>query len=636
MNPTLLKKEIRGLRFCTLLILVFYGIGWVDQLYNEFPDRYAEEALNDGSSWLVYWLLVGLFIGITSFNQEREHETLGFLDGLAVSRTSIFLHKLLAALFLMVFATSLMWVQVLLLDGFSATSVSPAIPWNRYLAECGLGLLLGINITAVGMVLSFTRKWFPLIAGVLFLGLVLAATSARQWVTWIDSSALVTIKEGDDGAWIVPWKQVTGFSLLGATMLLLACLLFRWRDGRISRWLERESAVWQKFVLGALVVSVWCAGFFFFVKSQDTPDDDDTVAEAAGAIPTKNPDTRVVGFASHETEHYEVLFKESQRKEVMDLIGGMDAIYQQAADYFQNPSLPKGRIVLDVASSVDSHAAGVTNWTKIRVPLTRSEDSLDFMQVLRHETAHVIIEQLSDGKASTYFNAMRAFHEGVATAVEVSPDDEETGIARQKMESWAALADSRGRVPLETLLDDELLNKQYDPALAYPLGYVFAKALVEIGGPSLPRRVAETLQDSPPPPNPSSRQLWQHVLQECGTSLETVIASYTAGLTRVSAQESTYVAGFPRLSAEVTVEGEEIIIRMNPFTGKIAEADPICFIEKSMGLVDHKTSIRASPDGTFRLKRSEYRGNRLRYLLGWGAEDMRYPVFEPWAEKVIP
>jgi ABC-type transport system involved in multi-copper enzyme maturation permease subunit len=636
MNPTLLKKEIRGLRFCTLLILVFYGIGWVDQLYNEFPDRYAEEAVNDGGSWLVYWLLVGLFIGITSFNQEREHETLGFLDGLAVSRTSIFLHKLAAALLVMVFATSLMWVQVLLLDGFSATSMSPAIPWSRYLAECGLGLLLGINITAVGMVLSFTRKWFPLIAGVLFLGLVLAATSARQWVTWIDSSALVTIKVGDDGAWIVPWKQLTGFSLLGTTMLLLACLLFRWRDGRISRWLEREFAVWQKVLIGAAVVAVWCAGFIFFAKSQKTEDHGDTVAEAAGAIPTQNPDARVVGFASHETEHYEVLFKESQRKEVTELDDGMDEIYQQVAGYFQNPSLPGGRIVLDVASSVDSHAAGVANWTKIRVPLSKSEDSLDFMQVLRHETAHVFIEQLSDGKATTYFNAMRAFHEGVATAVEVSPDDEETRTARLKMERWAALADSRGRVPLETLLDDEELRTRYDPALAYPLGYVFATALVEIGGPGLPRRVMETLRDSPPPPNPTSRQVWQHVLQECGTSLETVVAAYAAGLNRVSAQEASYVAGFPRLSAEVTVEGGEIVIRLNPYQEETQEAKPICLVERSMGLTEKNQAIRISPDGTFRLPRGELRGNRIRYLLGWDAEDMRYPVLEPWAEKTIP
>jgi hypothetical protein len=635
MNPTLLKKEIRGLRFCTLLIVVFYGIGWIEQLYSKFPDRYAEEVMNDGGDWLIYWLLVGLFIGITSFNQEREHETLGFLDGLAVSRTAIFLHKLAAALLVVTLAISLELVQALLLEGFSATSVSGALLWKRDLAEGCLALLLGINITAIGMVLSFTRKWFPLVAGVLFLGLVLAATSARQWVTWIDTSALVTVSVGEDGVWIVPWKQVTSFSLLAVAMLLLACLLFRWRDGRISRWLEREFALWLKMVLGVMVAAVWCTGFFFFIKSQEAPDKENTVAEAAGAIPSKNPNARVVGFASHETTHYEVLFKESQRKEVMEQIGGMDAIYEQVADYFQSPSLPKGRIVLDVASSVDSHAAGVTNWTKIRVPLSKSEGSLDFSQVLRHETAHVFLEQLSDGKASTYFNAMRAFHEGVATAVEVSPDDEASRTARLKMERWVALADSRGRVPLETLLDDELLKKQYDPALAYPLGYVFAKALVEIGGPSLPRRVVETLRDSPPPPNPTSRQLWQHVLQECGTSLETVIASYTVGLTRVSAQESTYVAGFPRLSAEVTVEGEEIIIRLNPFTGQIAEAEPICFIEKSMGLVDHKTSVRASPDGTFRLKRSEYRGNRLRYLLGWHAKDMRYPVFEPWAEKAI-
>ena len=158
----------------------------------------------------------------------------------------------------------------------------------------------------------------------------------------------------------------------------------------------------------------------------------------------------------------------------MKLVGGMDTIYQQVADYFQKPSLPSGRIVLDMASSVDSHAVGVTNWTKIRVLMTKGEEQMDFMQVLRHETAHVFIEQISDGKAKVYFNALRAFHEGVATAVELAPDDEATGAARLKMERWAALANSRGKVPLALLCDDVALEQEFDDALVYPLGYVFA------------------------------------------------------------------------------------------------------------------------------------------------------------------
>ena len=155
----------------------------------------------------------------------------------------------------------------------------------------------------------------------------------------------------------------------------------------------------------------------------------------------------------------DLIFK-SQNAEVTKQAEGMDAIYQNVADYFQNPTFAGGWIVLDVASSVDSHATGVTNWTKIRVPLAKAKSSLHFDQTLRHETSHVFIEKMSNGNATTHFNAMRAFHEGVATAVELSVDDKATSEARLKMERRAALEDSRSEVLLELLCDDNELRKK--------------------------------------------------------------------------------------------------------------------------------------------------------------------------------
>lgn len=632
MNITLLKKELTGLRFCILLIVVLAGMSWTDNLLTGFPDRMLDEDAQEGADWLVHWLLVGLFIGMTSFNQEREHQTQGFLDGLAVSRLAIFLHKLLAALMVVSLCCLLELLRMLVLAGLSGTSVSGPLPWQLHLAECSLALLLGITVVAVGMVLSFTRKWFPLVAGLLLLALVLLSSSSQSWVAWINSSALVTPTLSEGGALIIPWKQVGGFSLLAAVTLLLSCLLFRWRDGFISRWFERDSAVWEKLLLGIVVVGVWGTAFVIFANSQKTDDDNNPVTDSAGVIAATQPDSEIVGFASHETEHYDVIFKESQREEVMKLVGGMDTIYQQVADYFQKPSLPSGRIVLDMASSVDSHAAGVTNWTKIRVPMAKGEGRLDFMQVLRHETAHVFIEQISDGKAMAYFNELRAFHEGVATAVELAPDDEATGAARLKMERWAALANSRGKVPLALLCDDEALKEEFDGALVYPLGYVFAKSLVEVGGPRLPGRILEVLKNTPPPLKADSTTLWQHVLQECGTSYETVISTYAGRLALLNSQEQSYIAGFPRLSAKVTVEGEDIVIRLNDFSGQANDVKPICLAAKSMGITNVDRPIPRSADGSFRLKRSQHTGNHLRYLLGWSSEEMRYPVFEPWAE----
>lgn len=633
MNLTLLKKELVGLRFCILLIMGIMGIYIIYGLLTTFPDRSFFDATNvRGAGSLLDWLLVGIFIGMISFNQEQEHQTQGFLDGLAVSRLTIFLHKLLAALLVGVFFCVLKLLFKLIFSSLSMTSISGPVKWQLILAEGSLKMLLEITVVGVSMILSFTRKWFPLLAGLLFLILVLLYTSSNQWVSWIDVNALVSPTLDTGGAVVIPWRQVTGFSIFGFIVLLLAGILFQWRDGVISSWNERDLTTWQKVPLAALIVSVWATAFFIFSKSMYDDYPEDSNVDSVGENQSTRPDTEIGGFCSHSTEHYDVIFKESQRDEVMKLVDGMDEIYQQVADYFQNPSLPPGRIVLDVASSVDSHAAGVTNWTKIRVPMLKGKEHLDFMQTLRHETAHVFIGQISDGQDSKYFNAMRVFHEGVATAVELSTDDEATHVARLKMERWAALVDSREKVPFDLLCDDEMCETRFEDAVVYPLGYVFAKSLVKVGGPALPRRVLETLKKSPPSLRFSSTRFWEQILQECGTSLETVISTYTQQLALLKTREQSYVAGFPRLSAKIKVENEEIVIRLDDFSGQAEGLKPICLILKPMGITDINQPLWRSADGSFRLNLSQHTGNELRYLLGWSSDEMRYPVFEPWAK----
>ncbi len=633
MNLTLLKKELFGLRFCMLLIMAITGTLLIHGLLSGFPDRTPFDATSvGGASVLGDWLLVGMFIGMISFNQEREYQTQGFLDGLAVSRLTIFLHKLLAALLVGVFFCVLKLLITLTFASLSTTSISGPVKWQLILAEKGLQMLLEITVVGVSMILSYTRKWFPLLAGLLVLVLVLLYTSSNQWVLWVDVNALVSPTLDTGETVVIPWRQVTGFSIVGFVMLLLAGILFQWRDGIISRWNERDLTTWQKVPLAVAIVGVWGTAFFVFSKFERANYRKDPIADSTGATQSTRPDRGIGGSCSHSTEHYDVIFKESQREEVMKLVGGMDAIYQQVADYFQNPSLPPGRIVLDVATSVDSHAAGVTNWTKIRVPMLKAEGHVDFMQTLRHETAHVFIGQISDGKDTEYFNAMRVFHEGVATAVELSTDDEATRTARLKMERWVALVDSRGNVPFDLLCDDEELKTKFETAVVYPLGYVFAKSLVKVGGPALPRRVLETLKKSPPSTRSSSTRFWEQILQECGTSLETVISNYTEQLALLKTQEQSYVAGFPRLSAKVAVENEEIVIRLNDFSGQAEGLKPICLILKPMGITDINQPLQRAADGSFRLNLSEHTGNDLRYLLGWSSKEMRYPVFEPWTK----
>ena len=118
-------------------------------------------------------------------------------------------------------------------------------------------------------------------------------------------------------------------------------------------------------------------------------------------------------FGRRETKRYEFLFRASELKSAAALIKAADGIHDSVAAFFGAPP-PPSRVVVDLASPVMPHALGQTNWTKIRMPLTALHDLDEQRRVLRHETAHVFIEQLGAGSLSSRFRYLRFFHEGLS------------------------------------------------------------------------------------------------------------------------------------------------------------------------------------------------------------------------------
>lgn len=643
MNLILLRKELLGLRLSVLLVLAFTAFNVVYVLVTGFPDMQPRES-EGNQDFIITIVFFGLIIGVSVLAQEREQQTQSFLDGLPLSRRTVFLYKTLAALLVMSISVVLPMLLSLLFYWMSQNSLSEEIPWNDIAVTTALGLLLGVTVVAVAMMLSFLRQWFPLVAGLVLWAFVWFRASGSEWVSWLDTSALLSTSMTDDGELQLPWKSIAGHTTLAVLALLVAGISFQWRDGRINRWFERLASWrlsgWLTGLGRLLAVGVWFFAIYSMGRNREQTDRAPSESRAAGdAKPEESTRPKdkheVVGFATHETRHFEIVFRESQRKQVKALLKGLDQVHDQVTDFFQQAPPSGERIVVDVASIAARHAAGVTNWTKIRIPLTSSTHAAEFHQILRHETAHVYIEQLSRGRTSDHFNAMRSFHEGVATATELAGNDEPAKVELLRMERWAAASDSRGRVKLETLCNNKKLTAERDPALVYPLGYVFAQALIDTGGASLPQRVLTSLHESPPPPGVSPSELWRHVLQKSGTSFDHVIAAYGERLNLLQQREKLYLALFPRLSGEVSVEGDEIVIRplgelMTPVPAKL-----ICMVEKDLGIMQSEESVPMNIDGTFHIPRSSHSGNKLRYMLGWNSKEMRYPVFEPWAETAV-
>ncbi|MCU0707107.1 MAG: hypothetical protein MUF23_02335 [Pirellula sp.] len=650
MNLTLLAKELVGLRLSIGLVLAIHAIDLTYRCMFGFLDRPEPSGSDssDGSdsvfSIVILSLLSGVVIGTAMIGQEREHQTLTFLDGLPVSRLSIFIHKALAAL-----------MVVLLLEGFSITydwfflwlnqdSLSEPIDFRELFAGFVVRTLLTTCVVGGAAFLSFSRKWFPLLLGIVVSLLVWVRTRGGPLSTWLDTSALL-LPSVVEGQVVWPVQQMVGHAILGTFGWIFAARAFLHRDGRLTLAIERYAdlpvAGYLTAVGYVLAAMVWI-GLLFSLANDDEEEVSDrpAVTRAAGEVASTLSDLeqtppQVDAFGGLQTESFQVIYRRSALARVSTLAASMDAIHEEVMDYFENPDRVSGKIVVDTGALIPSHAAGVTNWTKVRVPLNQEQSNAEFFRTLRHEVGHVYIERISDGQATTHFNAMRVFHEGVATAVELFSEDEETGLEREKVERWAAAVDSRGRIPFPVLCDNETLLRTRDDSVVYPLGYLVADSLVEIGGQSLPRRMMEKLRVLSLPAGSRPSQVWSTLLQQNGTSLEMLTAAYESRLKALRERESVFLEGIPRIQSELTIESDEIVIRAEPVDRADNTAELICRVEMKNVITNELEPVARAADGTFRLPRERISGSRIRFLVGWWTPEVGYPVFEPWVEEKL-
>lgn len=640
MNLCLLQKEFGSLR---LILWLFVAITAVECCYivgTGFPDvqtaaERADEASEGPADVIADMLIYGMLTGVYLLGQEREHKTIPFLDGLPVRRATLFLYKFLAA-------CGVIALVILGVQGFDAffnwlsrDSLSPDVYWQQPVAQFGIMFLLGYAIVGVSALVSFSRKWFPLIAGLIIWTILLVRTSESSLSGWLDTPMLVRWAL-EDGRSSIPWQAIVGHFSVGTFGWLGSLIGFQHRDGWLSRQIERMSQ-WRLASWGIALGQI-AAGIVWIIALVSTADGDGSQpveSLAAGTARTSmvtEATPGVVGFGREQTNYYEVIFRESQRRDVQRCVGLFDTLHEEVREFLGDPPAPPGKIVIDTASTVMTHAAAQTNWTKIRAPLALAKDDLDFYRTLRHETAHVYIEQLSGGRATEYFGAMRMFHEGLASLAELADNIEAETEPRKLKERWASGVDSRGRIPLNLLCDDSRLVEMRDPNVVYPLGFIVAQAMIDAGGPTLPRRFLDALKVMPIPPGAKPSEVWRIVLQKCDSSFDHVIAAYELRLDALAEREQAFIESLPRQQAEVSVEGDEIVVRITSSQASAKDASPLCLFERDRVITKLPEQIPMTAPNEFRLPRSALSGNKIRVLVGWQTPASERPIYEAWQE----
>jgi ABC-type transport system involved in multi-copper enzyme maturation permease subunit len=100
MMRVLIAKELRGLRPVAICIVGFIVFGNLFMLASEMPDKQlldpAKWSGNSGPMVMVL-AIFGMMIGSGVLIKESDQGTLGFIDGLPLSRTRFFIAKVIAA-----------------------------------------------------------------------------------------------------------------------------------------------------------------------------------------------------------------------------------------------------------------------------------------------------------------------------------------------------------------------------------------------------------------------------------------------------------------------------------------------------------------------------------------------------------
>ncbi len=627
MNFALLAKELRALRPMLWCLIGLYVCSLAYLLATELPDaqpftpaHWLEKSREGAFGALA---LFSLMIGAGLLIHESDQGTLRFLDGLPLSRTRIFAAKTMAGLLILAWVPGLGLLFDVIFGQISRSSLDGPLPWQYGWVVAGLQMVAGAYLLALALVVSFVRSWFALVAGLIFWAYLWLRQAGARWLAYLDPYALLA-PDVTGGQAALPWPQIGAH--LGATGLLLivAWLGFRQLGDGAQHAADNLG---RSRLLRGLGTGLKFLGPFVWLGA---------VIHLSKALVENEPaaSTAPVGeeaFARHETKRYEFLLRTAQWEDARALFGAADELHDRVAAFLGVPP-PPARIVVDLASPVVPHAAGQTNWTKIRQPLAPGDDFESQRQILAHETAHVFIEQLGGGRLQTNFASIRCLHEGLATHVEqalFATEEERAGQRRAVAGAW-----SRGKVPFALLADNDTLSRQRDPNLAYALGAELARALIETHGREAPARLIRAFSRPGVRPGKEGAALWRDAMQAAALDFEQVTAAYESACAEIAAAEQEFTAGLPRLSAEVVVEGGAILVR--PKFAGAAPGEIVCLIEDDEPFSFGARSLPAREDGAFVLDRARHLPSTLRYLLGWRTWATELPVFEPWAEATLP
>jgi hypothetical protein len=533
----LARKELRDQRPFLVLGLFLAGIEVLDATLSGHLDMRPLSStfhqLSDPS--VVFQLLLAFAMGTGLLVREQDEGTLRFLDGLPVTRMSLFACKLTVAFgVLAVYPTSRV-ALLTLQHAASRSSLNPEINLGLLAMAWGVVALLTLVGLSLGMVLGYLRSlaWASLAA--------LAIVVRLLGRVWPRALALDPLELQEARLTGVRWNLSTEALLVQMGLAAVLCTLAAapYAGSRVRRT-GRLALALRRPVYSALVVVVTLALGFTASLLYEEDQGSGSMDQADSEEPAVRFPQAPPGFLA--TRHYRFRYPALSAGKALALSAEADVAFEQVAALLPATAKP---IDVDLSGSHE-HTAGTAFWDRVRM---RPEAERPLV-VLAHETAHVLARRVVGEGGARVLAGMPVLDEGIAEWVAYrAPGGGEA--ERESNELLIAVLFARHEVLLEELVDFEALARRRDENLKYPLGAAVIEALVERHGEQAPRKILETLSRPDFPSDLQGLRLWQAAFQLSGYDLGAIVDVFFGKAEGWAREREGVIAALPRVRGVV-------------------------------------------------------------------------------------
>ena len=596
----MIRKELRAIAPFLLGVLLVISIEVIEAALRTYsPTRFVDPEVDGVSSWLLVSGLLVFAIGQSIVGRDFIDGQIEFLDGLPISRTTIFAAKIVTgALVPTVLTLSTIGIEVL---AFAALDNGLSLSVGELVALQGRAYTAGIfAFFATGLLFAWFADlgWGLLFVGMMMLGLVAELMSDVRPLSLFSGFGSVDFIHSTPRSsafaerfW---WTWAAGCVLLSWVAFLGPGEVFL-RTG--SKVLARVRRVVGFGLLGLVVLFASCSSL--------------TQLDALRA--RLFPDSRFV-----RTAHFDILYDAAHADTTLPLVEAAEDIDARVRRAMHTEL--EVRLEIEVFELPQAFHAGEQSGGKVRVAPNDASQL-----TLAHELAHAYAEVISGAGGRKNAEVWRFFNEGLATWIAARALDDPGSL--DEMHAWAGAIFHAEHHGFDLLVDDRERRKRFDPFEVYPLGLALVETVVDRYGPEAPTcllsRLAQLEADDAAP-----IALWYAMFNGCGYVLDETLDDYEERLARYAGEDE-----FPRAELVGRVRGSGATLRLVVSDEARSGAPLVCRFRRGPDSdLAEMGQVFVGPNGTCAVDDRGKGSVSFEYQLGYRIGPTAV-MFGPWVEE---